>query len=65
MTLFTYYKNVSAGKENIPKTERTIARDKSCNEIPGWMVLRFWENEIKKDFEACVQRILSHGAITP
>ncbi len=44
----------------IPKIERNIERDKEVNatlEAQGWIVLRFWGKEIKKNCEACVNRI--------
>ena len=45
----------------IPKIERNIARDKEVNEKlrdQGWLVLRFWGKEIKKDPSACADRVL-------
>lgn len=45
----------------IPKIERTIKRDKENNVKLmglGFTVLRFWEQEIKKDLEGCIQAIL-------
>jgi DNA mismatch endonuclease Vsr len=44
----------------IPKIERNMERDKEVNETlkkQGWTVLRFWGNEIKKDFENCISKI--------
>ncbi len=44
----------------IPKIERNIARDEEVNRqlrADGWTVLRFWENEIVNDTEACVDRV--------
>lgn len=46
----------------IPKIERNIQRDKQNNQLlfdTGWHVIRIWENELKKDFEACVNRVVS------
>lgn len=46
----------------IPKIERNMQRDQSNNEElskAGWQVMRFWEKEIKKDFEGCINRIVS------
>jgi len=44
----------------IPKIERTIKRDKDnikkLNEL-GFVVFRFWEQQIKKDLESCVAKI--------
>jgi DNA mismatch endonuclease, patch repair protein len=45
----------------IPKIERNIQRDQSNNELlrkDGWIVLRFWDQEVKKEFGACVKKIL-------
>lgn len=46
----------------IPKIERNIQRDKQNKiklEDEGWVVLRFWEHEINKDFDNCVKTICS------
>ena len=46
----------------IKKIERNIERDREVNiflESNGWMVLRFWGNEIKKDTLACLEKIKS------
>ena len=46
----------------IPKIERNIARDKQVNEYlkaNGWLVLRFFGNEIKKNLTNCVQEVLN------
>ena len=45
----------------IPKIERTIKRDQETNHALaelGWVVLRFWEKQIKKDMQTCVDTIL-------
>lgn len=45
----------------IPKIERNMARDREVNETlreQGWLVLRFWGKEIKKDPSACADRVL-------
>ena len=42
------------------KILRNIERDKEVNEKlqeEGWTVLRFWDNEIKKNLNDCVQKI--------
>lgn len=47
----------------IPKIERNIQRDIQNNQLltdAGWCVIRFWEHELKKDFEGCVNRIVSY-----
>ena len=47
----------------IAKIERNIQRDEEVNkELKnlGYTVFRFWEKEIKKDLEGCLQKVLSH-----
>lgn len=44
------------------KFERNIERDKKVNETlinDGWKVLRFWEKEIQKNFEECINKIVT------
>lgn len=44
----------------IKKIERNIARDKKNNQLlkeQDWIVLRFWEHEIKKDLDNCVDKV--------
>lgn len=44
----------------IPKIERNIQHDKEVNEklrSEGWIVLRFWGNEIKRDVATCADMI--------
>jgi len=44
----------------IPKIERNIQRDVEVNlklMIDGWIVLRFWESEIKSNVSECADRI--------
>ena len=44
----------------IPKIERNMARDQEVNDhlkSEGWLVLRFWGNEIKKDLHGCADQI--------
>ena len=44
----------------IPKIERNIQRDQEVNEklrSDGWIVLRFWGKEIKRDVSACADII--------
>ena len=46
----------------IPKIEKNIARDKEVNdalEADGWIVLRFWGQQIKKDVKACADLIVA------
>lgn len=56
-------KKIKANREYwIPKIERNIARDKYTNKIlrgNGWIVIRFWEHQIKKGLNKCVQKIKS------
>lgn len=49
----------------LPKIERNIERGKEVNDAllnEGWLVLRFWESDIKKDLAGCVKTILSYLA---
>lgn len=44
----------------IPKIERNIARDREVNaklQSEGWIVLRFWGQEINQDTEGCIAKI--------
>ena len=44
----------------IPKIERNMERDGEVNEAlkaEGWLVLRFWGGEIKKDAAACADTV--------
>lgn len=44
----------------IPKIERNMQRDIEVNEAlerDGWLVLRFWGNEIKANCSACADKI--------
>ena len=46
----------------IPKIERNMARDKEVNaalEQEGWTVIRFWERQIRKELDGCVNEILT------
>lgn len=45
------------------KLTRNVERDKEVNDMlteDGWLVLRFWESDIKKDIETCIERILRY-----
>lgn len=47
----------------IPKIERNIQRDKEVNaalQEDGWMVLRFWESDIRKHPEICVAECMKY-----
>ena len=44
----------------VPKLSRNVERDKEVNDAllaEGWLVLRFWESDIKKDVMKCVREI--------
>ncbi|MBE0069214.1 very short patch repair endonuclease [Thermoanaerobacterium thermosaccharolyticum] len=44
----------------IKKIENNMERDKKVNEkliLNGWIVLRFWETEIKKNLDDCIRII--------
>src|SRR5690606_20374289 len=47
----------------IPKIERNIQRDGEVNtelDRLGYKVFRFWEREIKKELDTCLQLVLDH-----
>ncbi|UII77523.1 very short patch repair endonuclease [Flagellimonas sp. HMM57] len=47
----------------IPKIERNIQRDKEVNQELkrlGYTVFRFWESEVKKNLETCLQEVILH-----
>ncbi|MDO4771186.1 DNA mismatch endonuclease Vsr [Porphyromonas sp.] len=47
----------------LSKIERNIERDKEVNkqlEIQGWKVFRFWETEITREPDKCLNRILTY-----
>lgn len=44
----------------IPKIERNMQRDREVTaalEDSGWLVLRFWEFQIKKELDTCVEAV--------
>lgn len=50
----------SKGEYWVSKIERNIERDEEINKklkYLGWQVLRFWEKEIKKQTDMCVQTV--------
>ncbi|HET8839798.1 MAG TPA: very short patch repair endonuclease [Flavobacteriaceae bacterium] len=52
----------------IPKIERNMQRDREVNqtlEAQGFTVFRFWEREIKKNFETCIDIVIDHFEKTP
>lgn len=45
------------------KLARNVERDRYVNEMlleQGWLVLRFWESDIKKDLDSCVKVIFQY-----
>ncbi len=47
----------------IPKIEKNVQRDQINTEKlknEGWTVLRFWEHEIMKNLNLCLQVIINH-----
>ena len=47
----------------IPKIERNMQRDGEVNrelKKMGYKVFRFWEHEIKKEFETCFSMVVDH-----
>jgi DNA mismatch endonuclease (patch repair protein) len=47
----------------IQKIQKNISRDERVNatlNADGWKTLRFWETDIKKNIDACVDTILYH-----
>lgn len=55
-------KRIKANREYwIPKIEATIERDKKITKElkqQGWKVLRFWDHEIEKDLDRCIQVLI-------
>jgi len=46
----------------IPKINRNVKHDREINALlkkEGWRVLRFWEHEINKNAEGCIDRIMN------
>lgn len=46
----------------IPKIERNMARDQEVTaalEQDGWTVIRFWERQIRKELDGCVNEVLT------
>ncbi len=49
------------------KLKRNVERDKDVNQALlelGWLVLRYWDSDIKKDCGACVDDIIQYLPIT-
>ena len=44
----------------LQKIERNMERDKENNEklkYLGWQVIRFWDHDVEKNIEACIQKV--------
>ena len=47
------------------KLARNVERDKEVNDAltqEGWLVLRFWESDIKKNLASCVETVLGYAS---
>ena len=47
----------------VKKLGRNIERDKEVNDrllSEGWLVLRFWESDIKKNIDECINKIMEY-----
>lgn len=45
------------------KMKRNVERDRYVNDFlleQGWLVLRFWERDVKKDLDTCVETVLKY-----
>lgn len=45
------------------KLKRNVERDKYVNELlleQGWLVLRFWESDVKKNLGKCVDEVMGY-----
>ncbi len=45
------------------KLKRNVERDHYVNELlleQGWLVLRFWESDVKKHLEKCVDEVMKY-----
>lgn len=63
---YNWQKNKHKIKSNqnywIPKIERNMERDKEINkhlEAMGWIVIRFWEWQIRKELSFCIELIIN------
>lgn len=46
------------------KLKRNVERDKEINEIlleMGWLVIRFWERDVIKNLDDCIEEIMSYN----
>jgi len=57
-------KQIKSNREYwLPKLEKNKQRDAEINDFlteEGWLVLRFWESDIKKGLNKCVNKILAY-----
>jgi DNA mismatch endonuclease (patch repair protein) len=47
----------------VPKIERNMQRDSQNEKFltdRGWQVMRFWEKQVRHDFDYCIRRIVTH-----
>ena len=47
----------------IDKLKRNVARDRYVNDLlfeQGWLVLRFWESDIKNNLNNCIEEIMKY-----
>lgn len=47
----------------VAKLKRNVERDKYINELlleQGWLVLRFWESDVKKNLAKCVDEVMGY-----
>ena len=47
------------------KLARNVERDKEVNDAltqEGWLVLRFWESDVQKNLEKCVETVRSYAS---
>ena len=47
-----------------PKLARNVERDREVTAVltdMGWLVLRFWESDIKKDLAGVVEQIMAYA----
>lgn len=47
----------------IPKIERNMQRDREVNQVlkeKGYTVFRFWGQDLKKDFDSCLEKVVLH-----
>lgn len=49
------------------RLSRNVEHDREVNDTlteMGWLVLRFWEGDIKHDIQSCINQILEYVALT-